>query len=130
MQQKRKISIKIRYLYLNIISIILAFSLIGCTTHKILQVNYIQNDTLKYVFLHVNQTQNHFEVTLQEAPTNPTFITTEIFIMAETKVYPCNCKSEFQDKLYGKGLRLFNMRDPKKHKGEGTCTICGTKKSF
>lgn len=40
-----------------------------------------------------------------------------------TSIKPCSCKSEYQDKLYGKGNRLFN---------EGvknvTCTVCGTKK--
>ena len=49
--------------------------------------------------------------------------------MAATKVMQCSCKSDFQDNLYGKGMRLFNLRDEKKHPGEATCTVCGTKKS-
>lgn len=49
--------------------------------------------------------------------------------MAETKIMSCNCKSEFQDSIYGKGKRLFNMKDPRKNKDEATCTVCGTKKS-
>lgn len=49
--------------------------------------------------------------------------------MAETtKIAKCDCKSEFQDQLYGKGMRLFNLRDQKKHPHEGKCTVCGTKR--
>lgn len=47
--------------------------------------------------------------------------------MANTKVMKCSCQSEFQDKEYGKGNRLFNLRDDKKHAGEATCTVCGSK---
>lgn len=47
--------------------------------------------------------------------------------MAETKVSKCSCKSEFQDKEYGKQMRVFNMKESKK---EGTCTVCGTKKNI
>lgn len=47
--------------------------------------------------------------------------------MAETTVMKCTCESEFQDKTYGKGNRLFNMRDSKKHPGEAYCTVCGNK---
>ena len=49
--------------------------------------------------------------------------------MAATKVMKCTCKSDFQDKEYGKGMRLFNLRDDKKHAGEATCTVCGAKVS-
>ena len=47
--------------------------------------------------------------------------------MAVTIVKKCNCQSEFQDKTYGKEMRLMNVRDPQKHKNEATCTVCGTK---
>ena len=47
--------------------------------------------------------------------------------MAETKVFPCTCESKFQDKEYGRGRRLFNLRDNNKHAGEATCTVCGSK---
>ena len=47
--------------------------------------------------------------------------------MALTKVLPCSCQSEFQDKTYGKGMRLFNLRDDKKHPGEAFYTVCGNK---
>lgn len=45
--------------------------------------------------------------------------------MAEQKngtiVAPCTCESKFQDAEYGKGKRLFNL----KQAGErATCTIC------
>jgi hypothetical protein len=34
----------------------------------------------------------------------------------------CTCKSEFQDQLYGKGMRYFNrVADGK----GGRCTVCG-----
>lgn len=37
----------------------------------------------------------------------------------------CTCNSEFQDKQYGKGRRLFNLSE----KGnEAKCTVCGSKK--
>lgn len=39
-----------------------------------------------------------------------------------TEVRHCNCESEFQDKLYGKGMRLHNIM------GDGPkcrCTVCG-----
>lgn len=47
--------------------------------------------------------------------------------MAQTIVLPCTCKSEFQDKTYGKSKRLYNLRDRQKHKGEAICTVCGNK---
>lgn len=50
--------------------------------------------------------------------------------MATTKVMQCTCNSEFQDKTYGKGMRLFNLRDEKKHPNEATCTVCGAKKNI
>ena len=37
-----------------------------------------------------------------------------------TVVKQCSCKSEFQDNLYGKNMRLKNQAT----KGEN-CTICG-----
>lgn len=37
----------------------------------------------------------------------------------------CNCKSEFQNKQYGLGVRVFNeMRGG----GNARCTVCGTVK--
>jgi len=44
--------------------------------------------------------------------------------MNTTKVVSCNCASEFQDKEYGKGRRLANLRQ-KGTKGEYVCTVCG-----
>ena len=41
-----------------------------------------------------------------------------------TKVIPCSCKSEFQDKKYGEGKRLMN----KKNQGY-SCTVCGKDKT-
>lgn len=39
-----------------------------------------------------------------------------------TKIMRCTCKHEFQDEVYGKGMRLFN--EGIKHY---TCTVCGRK---
>lgn len=41
-----------------------------------------------------------------------------------TEVRPCNCRSAFQDKRYGVGRRLHNLRP----QTGATCTVCGTKK--
>jgi len=45
-----------------------------------------------------------------------------------TVVKQCNCKgpaAEFQDRVYGKGMRLHNER----YDGKGSkCTVCGAKK--
>jgi hypothetical protein len=47
--------------------------------------------------------------------------------MSETKIMPCTCESEFQDKTYGRNLRLFNQT----RKSDGKlyrCTVCGKEK--
>ena len=42
----------------------------------------------------------------------------------EAEVFQCNCKSEFQDEVYGKGNRLFNPKG-KGEKNDGyRCTVC------
>lgn len=45
------------------------------------------------------------------------------------KLIPCDCKSEYQDKEYGKQLRLHNQA-LKKPSSEGgwVCTVCGKAK--
>lgn len=43
----------------------------------------------------------------------------------ETGIFACNCVSEFQDQVYGKGYRLFNPKG-KGSKVDGyRCTVCG-----
>lgn len=42
-----------------------------------------------------------------------------------TKIMTCLCVSEYQDKEYGKMLRLFNQM---KTVGMWRCTICGKEK--
>jgi len=37
-------------------------------------------------------------------------------------IYPCTCTHEYQDKLYGKGRRVYNIGKTHKH-----CTVCGNK---
>ena len=41
-----------------------------------------------------------------------------------TEIRKCNCNHAFQDKTYGKGMRVFNL-DFKKI--NGSCTVCGIK---
>ena len=44
-----------------------------------------------------------------------------------TIIRPCACIHEYQDKQYGKGMRVHNLRGPK-HKDEAFCTVCGKMK--
>jgi len=39
----------------------------------------------------------------------------------------CTCKSEYQDKQYGKGNRVFNRKTKRTGKIQGIarCTVCG-----
>ena len=46
-----------------------------------------------------------------------------------TKVTICSCKHDFQDKEYGKGKRLFNVKT-KSSPTKGKCTVCGTEKTL
>ena len=39
-----------------------------------------------------------------------------------TTVKPCDCKHEFQDKEYGKGMRVHSLGADGK---SATCTVCG-----
>lgn len=45
-----------------------------------------------------------------------------------TVTLKCTCASEFQDKLYGKGIRLHNIRE-KGDKKLAYCTVCCTRSS-
>ena len=38
------------------------------------------------------------------------------------KIKQCTCKSAFQDKEYGKDMRLYNVRENKDY---SRCTVCG-----
>ena len=42
-----------------------------------------------------------------------------------TKIMPCTCSHEEQDKLYGKGRRVFNRMNPSSNIKEWRCTVCG-----
>ncbi len=39
-------------------------------------------------------------------------------------IAPHTCRSEWQDRTYGPGRRVWNPRGPK-HPGEARCTVCG-----
>lgn len=43
--------------------------------------------------------------------------------MSQIKIMPCNCKSDFQDREYGKGMRVFNPAG--KNGDKFRCTVCG-----
>lgn len=42
-----------------------------------------------------------------------------------TNILQCNCKNEFQDKTYGKGMRLMNSIGPDDKPTGYRCTVCG-----
>jgi hypothetical protein len=41
-----------------------------------------------------------------------------------TTIKRCNCASEYQDKQYGSGMRVFNLK-ANTTTGTATCTVCG-----
>lgn len=46
-----------------------------------------------------------------------------------TKILPCKCQHAYQDKKYGRGMRVHNLAKSKNlTKLAWTCTICGIKK--
>lgn len=44
--------------------------------------------------------------------------------MGKTRVLACTCKSEYQDKRYGKGQRVMNPLTDKKYPNTHRCTVC------
>lgn len=40
------------------------------------------------------------------------------------KIVKCSCKNEYQDEVYGKGLRLANRAKPKEKGNTFRCTVC------
>ena len=40
-------------------------------------------------------------------------------------IKPCSCKSEYQDSVYGKGMRAKNSVGGKNGAGSFRCTVCG-----
>lgn len=55
--------------------------------------------------------------------------------MCESILVPCSCKNEFQDRRYGKGVRVGTPLDKsrKSNRGllsEAVCTCCGAKRPF
>lgn len=49
--------------------------------------------------------------------------------MKNAKIVPCTCKHEheYQDRVYGRNMRVMN---PRIKDGEYRCTVCGVTKSF
>ena len=51
-------------------------------------------------------------------------------IKENTKVMPCQCQHEYQDKKYGRQMRLFNLADGNgKQPGRYRCTVCGKERT-
>lgn len=44
-------------------------------------------------------------------------------------ILPCNCKHEFQDRIYGRGMRVHNKAKSKDGGAVWRCTVCGSVKS-
>lgn len=44
--------------------------------------------------------------------------------MAESKIMKCTCAHEYQDRVYGKSMRLFNPIGKSQDSGY-RCTVCG-----
>lgn len=46
-----------------------------------------------------------------------------------TRIMPCTCRHEFQDRTYGAGKRVHNYAPGNRTKrDEWRCTVCGVKK--
>ena len=43
------------------------------------------------------------------------------------KIIKCSCKHEFQDSVYGNGMRLHNLGQGQKNSNTYKCTICKNK---
>ena len=46
-----------------------------------------------------------------------------------TKVIECTCKHEFQDRAYGKGMRIHNFAPKAGGQGMWRCTVCKNEKA-
>ena len=44
-----------------------------------------------------------------------------------TKIMKCTCEHAWQNKVYGKSMRVFNGSE--KEKGKFTCTVCSSTKT-
>ena len=44
------------------------------------------------------------------------------------KILSCDCKSEYQDKVYGKQQRVHNEMVVKNNQRRCRCTVCGKEK--
>lgn len=45
--------------------------------------------------------------------------------MSKTAILPCKCKHDFQDKQYGKGMRVHNFTEKSE---KWRCTVCKSEK--
>lgn len=48
--------------------------------------------------------------------------------MSGTKVLPCTCEHQFQDKTYGKGNRVHNKLQSTPGNEKFRCNVCGKEK--
>ena len=50
-------------------------------------------------------------------------------INENTKILPCKCDHDYQDKKYGPHMRLMNLADQRgKSPGRYRCTVCGSER--
>ena len=48
--------------------------------------------------------------------------------MSKTVIRSCGCSSEYQDAVYGKGMRVHNEGKGKNNDPVYRCTVCGAEK--
>lgn len=68
---------------------------------------------------------------LKESPSSPTPIVktpkaAPVKMLGTIKKCSGNCKSPFQDQLYGKGMRAMNPMGTRSGAGSYRCTVCST----
>lgn len=51
-----------------------------------------------------------------------------IWTKASCKITSCDCKHEYQDKMYGRGQRVHNPCKRGTDSVDYRCTVCGKKK--
>lgn len=45
-------------------------------------------------------------------------------------ILKCNCSNSYQDKLYGKGMRIHNICSKDPRIKQARCTVCGKVKNI
>jgi hypothetical protein len=48
----------------------------------------------------------------------------------KTVIKKCDCKSDYQDKQYGQGNRVHNVKGAKGKEDTYSCTVCGKERRY